>query len=253
MAMRLNREMSTRQTARRRTTRKLSISVESLEGRALLSGFHGLARQHEHMALANHAEIAMFGAQHRPLGQQVAMSVMLDAKKQKGPTGVVTKKARFYEFYTGPKLAELNTVGASVKLSRDGSTFAFTGKVKGNINDPVAVYVWGIDRSGSLGTGPFQGRPNIRFDAVVTVSLDASLTPTATVIDLKTFNRTTLSAGSAKIQGKKITVTVPSSLLPSTGLATSQYRFNFWPDNMSENGVASFAPESSTAQVGRSK
>jgi hypothetical protein len=191
----------------------------------------------------------MFDAHHGSGGPQVAMPAA-----KKGPTGVVTKKAHFYQFYTGPKLAELNTVGASAKLSSSSGNFTFTGTVKGKINDPVAVYVWGIDRSGHLSSaGPFQGRPNIRFDAVVTVSLDASLTPTARVIDLTNGNVTTLPAGSAHIQGKKVTVTVPSSLLPSTGLSPSQYRFNFWPDNQSENGVASFAPESKTVPVGRSK
>ena len=34
-------------------------------------------------------------------------------------SGVVTKVPHFYNFYTGPKLAELNAVKASAKLSAE--------------------------------------------------------------------------------------------------------------------------------------
>jgi len=42
----------------------------------------------------------------------------------------------------------------------------------------------GIDRNGNLSSGPFTGRSNIKFDAVVAVSLNSSLQPTAVVTDL---------------------------------------------------------------------
>ena len=48
-------------------------------------------------------------------------------------------------------------------------------------------------------------------------------------------------------------MTVPAGLLPSTGLAPSQYRFNYWPEDggpPTSSSVASFAPENATAQVG---
>jgi hypothetical protein len=245
--MRLNHD------SRRRNKRNAAFLVETLEGRALLSGLHGLAGHHVHGPLPAAAAIGMFGGHSQSPHHQFVISMVPDARKPKGPTGVVKKRPRFYEFYTGPQLAELNTTGASGKLSRDGSTFVFTGTVKGKINNSVGVYVWGIDRSGNLSTGPFQGRPNIKFDAVVVVTLDPSLTPSARVIDLTTFAMTNLPAGSASIHGRKVTVVVPASLLPSTGLAPSQYRFNFWPDYLGESGTASFAPESTDVPVGRSK
>ena len=122
--------------------------------------------------------------------------------------------------------------------------------MQGKINDSGDIYVWGIDRNGQLGTGPFQGRPNIKFDAVVVVTLDQSLAPTAQVIDLMSGTMTTLSAGSTSIRNKMVKVIVPASLLPSTGLAPSQYRFNFWPDYDTPTAVASFLPESTDVQVG---
>ena len=166
------------------------------------------------------------------------------------PTGIVTKAPHFNEDYTGPKLAELNAVKASAILSANRSTFTFTGTNQGRINKTPAVYVWGIDRNGNLPAGPFTNRPNIKFDALVVVSLDSSLTPTAQVLDLASGGMTDLPAGSARIQGHTVSVTVPASLLPSTGLAPSQYRFNYWPEDggpPTSSSVASFAPETSTA------
>ena len=143
---------------------------------------------------------------------------------------------------------------ASAELSADGSTFTFSGTNQGKINKAPAVYVWGLDRNGNLPPGPFAGHPNVRFDAVVVVSLDSSLTPTATVMDLASGTTTALPAGSASISGRTVSVSVPASLLPSTGLAPSQYRFNYWPeDGMTPDTsavVASFLPESNNAQVG---
>jgi hypothetical protein len=151
-------------------------------------------------------------------------------------------------------LAELNAVKASAKLSADGQTFTFTGTNKGPINRAPAVYVWGLDRNGNLSSGPFTARPNVKFDAVVIVNFNGSLTPTAEVFDLATGTTTQLAAGSATIHGRTVTVKVAASLLPSTGLAPAQYRFNFWPEDggSGSSAVASFAPEFTTAQVGSS-
>ena len=49
-----------------------------------------------------------------------------------------------------------------------------------------ATYVFGIDRNGKLPAGPFPGRPDIRFDALVLVTLTPDKAPTASVTDLAT-------------------------------------------------------------------
>jgi hypothetical protein len=177
------------------------------------------------------------------------------ASRHGGPpraSGIVTKSPRFYQAYTGPKLQELNAVRASGALSSDG-TFTFTGTNRGRITESPAVYVWGVDRSGNLSAGPFKNRPNIKFDAVVVVTLDSSLTPSARVVDLVDGTTTALPAGSSNVQGKTVSVTIPGGLLPSTGLAPSQYRFNYWPEDggpPTSSSVASFAPENGMASVG---
>jgi hypothetical protein len=162
---------------------------------------------------------------------------------------VVSKTPRFSEFYNGPQLPELNAVKASGKLARNGN-FTFTGTNQGRITQGPAVYVWGIDRNGNLSSGPFTGRPNITFDALVIVSLDSSLTRTAQV-QLLGGATTNLPSSSVHVHGKTVSVTVAGSLLPSTGLPPSQYRFDYWP--AFGGSVSSFLPEFITAQVGTGK
>ena len=64
-----------------------------------------------------------------------------------------------------------------------------------------ATYVFGIDRNGKLPTGPFPDRPDIRFDALVVVTLTPGQAPTATVIDLTTNKTTSLPQGSFLVRG----------------------------------------------------
>ena len=129
-------------------------------------------------------------------------------------------------------------------------------QIKGSLRKHL-LFTLGIDRNGNLAAGPSTARPNVKFDALVVVSLDASLTPTASVIDLVSGTATDLPTGSASIDGRKISVSVASSLLPSTGPAPAQYRFNYWPEDgqtqVSSAVVASFAPELTTVQVGVAK
>jgi hypothetical protein len=223
-----------RATAAGRTRRNAVIGVESLEGRALLSG-----------ASAS----SIYGP------SPVMMPTGSMANGNHHATGVVTKTPHYYQFYTGPKWAELDAVKASAELSPDGN-FTFTGWNAGAIKRGPAVFVWGVDRNGNLPAGPFTDRPNIKFDAVVVVSLDASLRATAEVVDESSGMTTELPAGSVSIHGRTISVNVPGSLLPSTGLTPSQYRFDYWPEDggpPSSASVASFAPERMTAQVGTLK
>ncbi len=170
-----------------------------------------------------------------------------------GRNGVVTKVPHFYEDYKGPKLAQLNSVAAAGELKPDGS-FAFIGVNKGALNPKVAAtYVFGIDRSGKLPTGPFNNRPDIRFDALIEVSVKPGQATTAAVIDLANHTTTSLPQGSFLARGNVISVTVPDNLLPSTGLPPSQFRFNYWtvnPDPALTEPIASFTPEFNDAQVG---
>ncbi len=245
-----------------RKGRGVSIEVEPLEGRALLStlyptgGLYSTTTAPVATSSTPVAATTTTAASTTSTTGPFSLESTTPASVQQGTTpkitGMASKSAHFYQAYTRPKLKELNAVKASGELYLDGN-FTFTGTEQATINKAPAVFVWGIDRSGNLPAGTFANRPNIKFDAVVVVTLDASLTPSATVTDLVSGTSTNLPAGSASVQGKTVSVTVPESLLPSTGLEPTQYRFNFWPEDggpATSSSVASFLPENTTVQVG---
>jgi hypothetical protein len=166
--------------------------------------------------------------------------------------GTVVKTPTLYEDYVGPRLAQLDVVKATGTLLRNGS-FRFLGVTEGAINPNVlATYVIGVDRSGHLPTGTFPDRPNIRFDAKVVIKIVPGQSPTVTVMDLAKNTNTTVPSSALEISGKQIAVVIPGSLLPSTGLSPSHYRYNFWPEDglAGSTNIASFAPEFHDIQVG---
>jgi hypothetical protein len=206
--------------------RSLLPAVEGLDQRALLSA--GLGQN-----LAGHAAL-----------------VKQDHDSEHD--GTVVQRPKFYEDYVGPRLAQLNAVAATGLLIRNGS-FLFVGVNQGKIEPNVrATYVFGVDRSGHLPTGPFPDRPDIRFDATVVIKLVPGQSPTVTVTDLANKTSTTVPDSDLQISGKKLSVDIAESLLPSTGLAPSQFRYNFWPEDglAGSTNIASFAPEFHDIQVG---
>lgn len=196
------------------------------------------------------------GPNHAPhqLPPAAAAPQLMLQGKARAASGLAVKFPRFYDLYTGNKLPELNAVMASVKLL-PSNTFQFIGTNHGKISTKVpALFVFGIDRSGHLPTGPFPNRPNIKFDAVAVVIVSPTSAPTATVIDIANGGKATpLSPDAFRLLGPRVELSVPASLLPSTGLSPAQYRFNYWPEafpGFAANLVASFLPEFGTAQVG---
>ena len=174
------------------------------------------------------------------------------ANEDSGHNGVVVKTPQFYGDYVGPQLAQLNAVAAAGEQQPNGN-FEFIGVNQGAIDPKVqATYVFGIDRSGKLPAGAFPGRPDIRFDAVVVVTLTPGQPPAATLTDLTTQKTTSLPRGSVLIRGQTVSVQVPASLIPSTGLDPSLFRFDYWTTDGGPvpTHIASFAPEFNDAQVG---
>jgi hypothetical protein len=166
--------------------------------------------------------------------------------------GTVVKKPKFYEDYVGPQLAQLDAKKATGKLLRDGS-FRFVGVNLGLIDPNVrATYVFGVDRSGNLPTGPFPGRPDIRFDATVVIKIVPGKATTVTVMDLATKKSTPLQDPALAISGRSLAVEIPGSLLPSTGLAPSHFRYAYWPEDglAGSTNIASFAPEFRDIRIG---
>jgi hypothetical protein len=206
--------------------RSLSPAVEGLDQRALPSAGMG------HALAAHAAEVS--------------------SARDVEHNGTVVKRPKFYEDYVGPRLAQLNAVSATGELLRNGN-FQFLAVNQGAIHSNVhATYVFGVDRSGNLPTGPFPGRPNIRFDATVVIKLVPGQSPTVTVTDLAKKTTTTAQDPALQISGRRIAVEIPGSLLPSTGVAPSQFRYDYWPEDglAGSTNIASFAPESHDIRVG---
>jgi hypothetical protein len=222
----LTKSRGTTRADRPARRRSLSPTVEGLDQRALLSA--GLGH-----AMAGH--VAEFRRPH-------------DSEHN----GTVVKAPRFYEDYVGPQLAQLDVVRASGQILRDGS-FRFLGVNHGAIDPNVrATYVFGVDRNGNLPTGPFPGRPNIRFDATIVIKIVPGQATTVTVNDLAKKTSMTVPDSALQIAGRRIAVVIPGSLLPSTGLAPSHFRYDFWPEDglAGSTHIASFAPESQDIRVG---
>ena len=111
-------------------------------------------------------------------------------------------------------------------------------------------YVWGVNR-GSATLAPFPQEPNVQFNAVVVVETPpaggvnafVALIPGAT---------TPLKASAVHIDGAKITVSIPASVLPSTGSAPSGYRWNLWTrDGIGgpPSQLAKFIPDNALAAL----
>lgn len=226
-------------TSARRRARAAAVSVEALEGRTLLSH----AGNKPPVLVTTGLVTPMFyvGPEPGPIHNVVGH-------------GFAIKVPRFYAWYHGQKRAELNGASALALVTPDKSTLLLSGEVAGQIpattSDPSVndYYVWGINRGGASAPGPFPGRPQVVFDAIVVVGV-TSTGVTGYVKDLTTpAPATPLPASSFTIRADTIHIAVPTSLLPSTGAASpSQYQVNFYTSNAAPSSnfknAASFTPE----------
>ena len=151
----------------------------------------------------------------------------------------------FYALYTGDKRPALDVVAASGFYSSSQNLFVVTATMAG----PVAVgapnyYVWGFDRGGAT-NAPFPAEPNVKFNAVLVVTVNAGGSTSAVV---------NLIPGGPQPQvptittnGAQITVTFSGNSLPTTGSAPAAYTWNLWSRNALGGApgaqIASFAPE----------
>ena len=142
----------------------------------------------------------------------------------------------FLSSYTGPRDADLDVTSFSVNLNSDESDFLVSATFAGAINtagtDP---YVIGVD-TGQGHIAPFAsiGNPDVVFDQAVVVEQNGSAT----------IGANSLPSSDVMINGNKFSVSIPTSLLPSTGFTPGNYGFNLWPrDGLTNNDqIADFAP-----------
>jgi hypothetical protein len=155
----------------------------------------------------------------------------------------------FYPLYGGERRAALDAIQATGEYTAAVGTLTFTALMAGPIaSGQDNYYVWGVDRGGAT-FAPFPQEPNVKFNAVVVVEAQAEGGANASVV-LIPGAATPLQASAVHIDGAKIAVSIPASLLPSTGSAPASYRWNLWPrDEVGgpPSQVAKFIPENALA------
>lgn len=124
----------------------------------------------------------------------------------------------FSPSFTGTPSPDLDVTSLSVSLNSSATTFSLGAVLAGDINAALpGFYVIGVN-TGAGATKPFAGigEPNVTFDQVIIVQKNGTATLGANSL-------TTL------LSGNQFIVSVPVSLLPSTGAMPADYGFNIWP------------------------
>jgi hypothetical protein len=144
----------------------------------------------------------------------------------------------FLPTYTGPHQADLDVTGLWVTFNSVTSSFQVQSTMAGMIDATLpGFYVIGVNTG--TGTGPFGaiGAPNVVFNQVILLQKDGTAKLGATTLD------------PAVIAGNAFTLTVPLSLLPTTGFDPGHYGFSIWPRSSAVGGlptISDFAPNNAT-------
>jgi hypothetical protein len=267
--------------SRREKKRRRNPGVESLEGRALLSGF-GLERPHGAGA-AILARVPEPRFSFNSAGKSAVVNALLGGagheftalalKEVKNPLavatgyangtitqyivrGIVLKQINLQSGYTGlPHDAlALNTGGAIVLKKQQIELGAI---VRGPFTTtPFATdIVFEINRGAGQRLGPYYpSRPGITPDALVTVTVGPyGQNNSATITDLTTGTTQPIGSPVISVAGPTVRILLNASQLPSEGFKLNQYTFAVWTEtepNAPIQDVGSFAPEDSMVPIG---
>lgn len=267
--------------SRREKRRRQDLKVESLEGRALLSGLgidrpHGdgsaiLARLRAPKFSFNSAgESAIINALIGGAGHEF---VALAQKEVKNPLGVATgfsnhtitqytvkgivvKQINLQGGYTGQPhdALALNIGGATVLKGRKIELGAIVRGPFTTTPFPTSI-VFAINRGAGQRLGPyFPARPGITPDALVTVTVGPNgQGNSATFTDLTNGTTQAIASPVISVAGPTVRILLNTSQLPSEGSSLKHYTFAVWSEtqpNAPFQDVGSFVPEDSMIPIG---
>jgi len=162
-------------------------------------------------------------------------------------TKIIDPAGDFLASYTRPHVADLDVTDFSVNFDTTTNSFLLAATLAGAINPAVeGFYVIGVN-TGAGADAPFGaiGQGNVTFDQVVLVQKNGTASVGANALV-------------ATISGNQFSITVPLSLLPSTGATPLGYGFNLWSrygrTAVGNFQIADFAPNNAlltaSSQVG---
>jgi hypothetical protein len=250
----------------------ISSTVESLEGRALLSGATAalphipqgalVGRVHAASIKTDPAGVAaVLNALNGGAGsefitlirkhggyRQVISGFVSGRLTQYTIPGLAVRTPGFQPQYTGPTFDQLAATEAGA-LVLPGNTVELAGIMRGPFHDPSpSYYVFGIDRGAGASVGPrFAARPGITPDTLVTITAGPfGSSPTGTITDLTNGSTQTIDPSKIQIVGSTLRVFLDASQLPSGSAPITRYRFALWTQDQQGTDittVASFVPD----------
>ena len=144
--------------------------------------------------------------------------------------------------FVGTGSPDLDVTNFAVSLNPSATTFTLGATLAGDINPALpGFYVIGVD-TGAGAIRPFGGigEPNVVFDQVIIVQKNGTAPLGANTL-------------SVWLAGHEFSVSVPVSLLPSTGFAPQNYGFNIWPREgavvTNNSQITDFAPNNALLAV----
>jgi len=144
--------------------------------------------------------------------------------------------------FVGTGSPDLDVTNFAVSLNPSATTFSLGATLAADINPALAgFYVIGVD-TGAGAIRPFGGigEPNVIFDQVIIVQKNGTATLGANSLNVL-------------LAGNEFIVTVPVSLLPSTGASPENYGFNIWPREgavvTGNSQITDFAPNNALLAV----